>query len=368
MQGGSATTMTILQDRYELIQVLAEGGENLVYLAKDKHTQEQVILKRTKNGILPEAREKWKQQVKLLQQLDLTTVATVYDSFIHVSEMVSYGYVVQQYIRGENLEQEYQRKRYNNQEVLLIVREILSILCELQELSPPILHRDIKPSNIVRHHTSQKMILLDFGLATEQQDKEFGHTIGVGTLGYQAPEQLLGHPTLGTDVYSVGVLALQLLTRREPKDLLWGYHLKWESAAQFLHEDWKQWLSKTLAPNEDRFPDAHTALEALLRPSFAQRNRTQPTEPTASNRTNSPPPPPPHIDQPTVHRQPPPVRSTNIQKDLMLNKQMRRQDEIDKNNQLLVASGCSFLFLGFFAIPFIYFFWQKKKRLESDSL
>jgi len=362
--------MTILQERYELIQVLAEGGENLVYLAKDKHTQEQVILKRTKNGILPEAREKWKQQVKLLQQLDLSTVATVYDSFIHVSEMVSYGYVVQQYIHGENLEQEYQRKRYNNREVIEIVREVLAIVCELQELSPPILHRDIKPSNIIRNHTNQKLILLDFGLATEQQNKEFGHTIGVGTLGYQAPEQLLGQPTLATDVYSVGVLALQLLTRREPKDLLWGHHLKWESSAQFLHEDWKQWLSKVLAPTEERFPDAHTALEALLKPSFAQKNRTQRTEPTPSQSKQSPPPiaSSPSTEQPTVHRQPPPIQSRDLQKDSMINKQVRRQADINKNNQLLVASGCSFFFLGVFAIPFIYFFWNKKKRLESDPL
>ena len=129
--------MTILNERYELLELLAEGGENIVYFAKDLHTQERIVLKRTKNGIPPEDQTSWKSETLLLQQLEINTVAKVYDSFISVEKMVTYGYVVQQYIEGETLQSEFNRKRYTQSEILTIVKEILQIVCQLQNLVHP---------------------------------------------------------------------------------------------------------------------------------------------------------------------------------------------------------------------------------------
>ena len=126
--------------------------------------------------------------------------------------------------------------------------------------------------------------------------------MGVGTLGYQAPEQLSGFPTLNTDVYSVGVIALQLLTRREPRDLLWGNRLKWESSAQFLHKDWKEWLEKTLAPTESRFEDAQDALLALQNEHFGQKIRQTPR--TAPKPQQPVSPQPKTLSQPTPTKAP----------------------------------------------------------------
>ena len=372
--------MIILQDRYTLMDVVAEGGENVVYLAKDTHTEERVILKRTKNGLAPEDRSTWQRETLLLKQLHIDTVAKVYDTFIHVSEMVAYGYVVQQYIEGETLDKEFQRKRYTSTEVLTIIQDILSIVCQLQEFSPPILHRDIKPSNIIRRQKDDTLILLDFGLATEQQDRDFGHTVGVGTLGFQSPEQLFGQPTLNTDVYSVGVIALQFLTRKEPQSLLWGNILKWESSAQFLHKDWKNWLTKTLAPTEERFRDAEDALNVLLQNDFGRKVQATTSQDMSHNaaatrevhRSNNLHKKTPHSSNAGTKSQHTPQKNlwdTTAPQHPPLQNPNRyptaQDEELQKTKQMLVASGCSFFFLGFFAIPFIVYFYNKKKRLET---
>ena len=370
--------MSILHNRYKLMNVVAEGGENIVYLAKDTHTQERVILKRTKNGLAPENRATWQEETILLKQLHIDTVAKVYDTFVHVSDMVAYGYVVQQYIEGETLDKEFQRKRYTSTEVLTMIQDILSIVCQLQEFSPPILHRDIKPSNIIRRQQDDTLVLLDFGLATEQQDREFGHTVGVGTLGFQAPEQLFGEPTLNTDVYSVGVIALQFLTRKEPQSLLWGNILKWESSAQFLHQDWKEWLTKTLAPTDERFRDAEDALTILLQSDFGRKVKASSASPDTSKRSDFVKDV--HRSNPKYKSPSPRTKSTKNPEEQLWNPSPKQtpqnrpsqhtdsqNEELQKTKQMLVASGCSFFFLGLFAVPFIIYFYNKKKRLETQK-
>ena len=359
--------MTILQERYELLKLLAEGGENIVYFSKDLHTQEQVVLKRTKNGIPAEDQGSWKRATVLLQQLEISTVAKVYDAFVDVEKMVSYGYVVQQYIDGETLASEFARKRYTQSEILTAVKEIMAIVCQLQEFSPPILHRDIKPANIIRHSRDGKLILLDFGLATEHQNKDFGHTMGVGTLGYQAPEQLSGFPTLNTDVYSVGVIALQLLTRREPRDLLWGNTLKWESSAQFLHKDWRDWLTKSLAPAESRFEDAQDALMSLQKSHFGQKVR-QSTTPIPVPKKS--PPPAISIESqkraPQSQPQPQPAIVPNTSSPPVRRSRRQKHPDLQKTKQYFVLSILAFFLVGFFAVPFIWHFNKKRKELESQ--
>jgi len=370
--------MTILQNRYELLEVLAEGGENVVYFAKDQHTQERVVLKRTKNGIPPEAQTSWQRATTLLKQLDISTVAKVYDSFINVENMVTYGYVVQQYIDGETLESEYNRKRYTQTEILSITREVMAIVCQLQEFRPPILHRDIKPANIIRRKRDGKLILLDFGLATELQDKEFGHTMGVGTFGYQAPEQLSGFPTLNTDVYSVGVIALQFLTRREPKDLLWGNTLEWESSAQLLHDDWKNWLKQSLAPTEERFEDAEDALEAINHHGFGEKRRKTAqseipkTKQTKRNKHTKEAPSESMVGSRQTHQKSSKTPAASTDQNLENDRHMARvnillEEEARRTQRYFMYSIIAFFIVGFFAIPFIWHYNKKRKELRMMS-
>ena len=87
-----------------------------------------------------------------------------------------------------------------------------------------VIHRDIKPQNIMRDRTG-KIILIDFGAVKEIQGMTFTQgqatsTISIGTVGYIPSEQALGKPRLCSDVYAVGMLAIQALTGVFPHTLL----------------------------------------------------------------------------------------------------------------------------------------------------
>ena len=77
--------------------------------------------------------------------------------------------------------------------------------------------------------------------------KTVGHTMGVGTLGYQAPEQVSGDPTTKSDLYSVGVIAVELFTRISPRELLtYRGCLDWQRKCLKLPIDWQRWLDRML--------------------------------------------------------------------------------------------------------------------------
>lgn len=111
-------------------------------------------------------------------------------------------------------------KRYTEDEVLDILEALLQIVGDLHSLSPPVIHRDIKPSNVMRG-SDGKLVLIDFGAVKDvlQQTHRGGPSVA-GTIGFMAPEQLQGQSGPGTDLYGVGALAVALLSRRDPANLL----------------------------------------------------------------------------------------------------------------------------------------------------
>ena len=282
---------TKIQDRYELIEWLNEGGESIIYKALDHQTSKMVVLKRTRYGLPPTIQPQWSRETSLLKGIQHTNVVQLLDCFIHTIEMVDYGMMVFEYVNGHTLAIEASTKRYTQHEVQEIIVEILAIIVDLQQLTPPILHRDIKPSNILRDIHSGKLRLLDFGMATDYHPTEFGHTVGVGTLGYQSPEQIYGYPTLSSDVYSVGVIAVELLSKRNPKDLLNGHTVDWSGLKGHLSQHWTNWLSKVICPVEERYATAEHAIIGLSQDLTVNTTKkcdtTRHTEPTIIQSTTS---------------------------------------------------------------------------------
>jgi serine/threonine-protein kinase len=88
-----------------------------------------------------------------------------------------------------------------------------------------IIHRDIKPSNIILRQEDSKPVLIDFGIAKEIVNTivdgggEITSSIAVGTLGYMPPEQAAGKPVYASDLYSLALTAIYLLTGKRPQDL-----------------------------------------------------------------------------------------------------------------------------------------------------
>ena len=129
-------------------------------------------------------------------------------------------------------------------EILTIVKEIMSIVCQLQNSVHPFYIATLNQRILFDEVEMEKLILLDFGIGNRAPKQGLRTHNGCRHLRVSSTRTVQWISHLNTDVYSVGVIALHLLTRREPRDLLWGNTLRWESSAQFLHKDWREWLAK----------------------------------------------------------------------------------------------------------------------------
>ncbi|NJN21688.1 MAG: tetratricopeptide repeat protein, partial [Leptolyngbya sp. RL_3_1] len=133
-------------------------------------------------------------------------------------------YLVQEYVEGSLLTDEIRPGRQLSEDrVIDLLQDLLSTLCSVHQQQ--VIHRDIKPSNLIRRHSDRKVVLIDFGAVKQVSSQpleingQVSITVAIGSLGYMPNEQLAGQPTLSSDIYAIGVLALQALTGLEPKRL-----------------------------------------------------------------------------------------------------------------------------------------------------
>jgi serine/threonine protein kinase len=256
----------LLHGRYRLVRALGEGGGGQTWLAIDEHTGASVAVKELRAPLVGPARDVVDRETSLLASLHHPQIPKFIEAFVEDVRMVPRLHLVLEYVDGTPLSEAVAQRRFAQGEVKAIVLDLLAVVTWLHGLAPPLLHRDIKPSNVILRPNGT-VALIDFGVATDAVDRTFQHTMAVGTLGYQAPEQIAGEPIPASDVYSVGVLALELLTRTPPRTLLSGQTLRWEGSAKHLDPAWRAWLTRALDPNPSRrFPDARVALRALQSP------------------------------------------------------------------------------------------------------
>ena len=108
-----------------------------------------------------------------------------------------------------------------------MIEAICRILTYLHTRSPPIIHRDLKPENVMRRPDGS-LVLLDFGAVKDAPQEAVGGVTIAGTFGYMAPEQLMGQANARSDLYALGVMAITMLTRKSPIELLDERHeLQW---------------------------------------------------------------------------------------------------------------------------------------------
>jgi WD40 repeat protein len=133
-------------------------------------------------------------------------------------------YLVQQFIEGNDLKQELPfGKPLGEIQVIALCQEILKILEFVHQQG--VIHRDIKPANIIRRKQDGKLVLIDFGAVKQvsaQKTNSESHTtltVAIGSPGYMPNEQLSGKPRFCSDIYAVGMLAIQALTGISPRQL-----------------------------------------------------------------------------------------------------------------------------------------------------
>jgi len=223
-QNCQAPLKSLLRNRYKVLQPLGRGGFGKTYLAEDNDKLKDLCVVKQlafdRGGTF--ARKKAKDLFFLeAQQLQRLGEHPQIPSLLAYFEEDDYLYLVQQYIKGDNLAQRLQEKGiYNELEIINFLKDILPVFRFIHERE--VIHRDVKLTNIMYRINDNKYIPIDFGVSKVISNSS-GNTPGtsIGSQGYAAPEQLGGQAYPASDLYSLGVCCFCLLSGIESPFKLW---------------------------------------------------------------------------------------------------------------------------------------------------
>jgi formylglycine-generating enzyme required for sulfatase activity/predicted Ser/Thr protein kinase len=211
---------SLIQNRYQIIRPIGQGGMGAVYLARDERLGHTVAIKET---FFSEARlrRQFEREARLLASLRHPALPVVTDYFSDSDG----DFLVMQYIPGDDLEtiMAMQGRAFEPEKVLRWADEILDALEYLHTQQQPILHRDIKPSNL-KLTTRDRIVLLDFGLAKGSTGvtSVAGNRSVMGYTPHYAPlEQIHGTGTdERSDLYALAATLYRLMTGTVPPDAM----------------------------------------------------------------------------------------------------------------------------------------------------
>ncbi|MDF5711575.1 MAG: serine/threonine-protein kinase [Nostoc sp. S4] len=302
----------LLDGRYVTIKLLGRGGFGAAFLARDRRIpgMRQCVVKQFQpsgnftSTQLQQAQIMFEREAEVLAQIgneheqipDLFAFFPVIVNSLQPGQQDQFFYLVQEYIDGQNLEEELaQQGKFSEQQVLEVLEEILKILKFVHERG--IIHRDIKPSNIMRRRDG-KLFLLDFGAVKQVANVASGaaSSTGIYSLGFAPPEQMTGGQVFpSTDLYALAVTVIILLTDKEATQLFDAYSNQWKWQMQVnVNPQLANILDNMLLPAANqRFQSAQEVLDALKSPPVAptQINRPSVTLPPQSSKSYSPPVP-----------------------------------------------------------------------------
>ncbi|MGQ4712253.1 protein kinase domain-containing protein [Streptomyces anulatus] len=212
--------------RYQLRDLLGEGGMASVYLAYDSALDRQVAIKtlHTELGREQSFRERFRREAQAVAKLQHTNIVSVFDTGEDELGGALMPYIVMEYVEGQPLGSVLAADIRTHgampaDKALKVTADVLAALETSHEMG--LVHRDIKPGNVMM--TKRGIVkVMDFGIARAMQSGVTSMTqtgMVVGTPQYLSPEQALGRGVdARSDLYSVGIMLFQLLTGRIPFD------------------------------------------------------------------------------------------------------------------------------------------------------
>ncbi|MFD5102595.1 protein kinase domain-containing protein [Streptomyces albidochromogenes] len=212
--------------RYQLRDLLGEGGMASVYLAYDTALDRQVAIKtlHTELGREQSFRERFRREAQAVAKLSHTNIVSVFDTGEDELDGALMPYIVMEYVEGQPLGSVLQADITRHgamptDKALKITSDVLAALETSHEMG--LVHRDIKPGNVMMSKRDVVKVM-DFGIARAMQSGVTSMTqtgMVVGTPQYLSPEQALGRGVdARSDLYSVGIMLFQLVTGRLPFD------------------------------------------------------------------------------------------------------------------------------------------------------
>ncbi|WP_392533904.1 protein kinase [Nostoc sp. C117] len=268
----------LLQGRYQIVQSLGAGVFGQTYIALDadypenpKCVVKQIKVNSFESGYLDRLRLLFLTETETLKLLGSHQQIP---EFIACFEENKRFYLVQEYIEGHGLTAELPINHewgclWNEREVVDFLVDVLDILEFVH--SQGVIHCDIKPENLIRRAADGKLVLIDFGSI---QSIDFGigaelpiYRIPVTSLGYIPPEQFIGETQPNSDIYALGMIAIQALTGLEPLQLKtdpYNNEIAWRSLNTPVNDYLAAVLSQMIRYNyQDRFQSATEVLRIL---------------------------------------------------------------------------------------------------------
>ncbi|MBD2198755.1 MULTISPECIES: serine/threonine-protein kinase [Calothrix] len=264
-----------LVGRYQIVSHLGGGGFGETFVACDTQLpgSPPCVVKKLKPQAsdpvtLETARRLFDTEAQVLYKLG--THASIPQLLAYFEENAEF-YLVQEFIEGHDLSQELvPGKTFSQDEVIALLTEILQILEFVHQQK--VIHRDVNPRNLLRRKSNNRLVLIDFGAVkqiTTQVITPQGQTkatVAIGTPGYLPGEQAQGNPKFSSDIYALGIIAIQALTGLPPEQLARdadSNEIIWQNQTQ-VSPEFAQILDKMVCYDfRQRYSSATDALQAL---------------------------------------------------------------------------------------------------------
>lgn len=290
-----------LRNRYRTSIPLGKGGFGATFLAADEGLPgfpscvvKQLRPNTQSASVMKMARELFEREAFTLGKIGShPQIPRLLDYF----EEDSNFYLVQEFVDGETLKQEFERRGvFNEIEIRKVLSEIFPALGFMHENG--VIHRDIKPANIMRRKQDGQLVLIDFGAVSSQVNKPSAEedpsglltNFAIGTPGFAPPEQMAMRPVYSSDLYATAMSCLYLMTGRSPKDLPhdpYTGEINWKSQVK-LSDRLRVVFEKLLQQSVSlRFRSAEEALKALESGNLPEEAPRVAMTPSANTNTYS---------------------------------------------------------------------------------